>query len=68
MKIANIDRESFHEWDLRNLLNYLKNFNEIFREDVTYDNIKSHKKQGFILSLRDTVLGKPQGIQLNPRY
>ena len=68
MKIANIDRESFHEWELRNLLNYLKNFNEIFREDVTYDNIKSHKKQGFILSLRDTVLGKPQGIQLNPRY
>ena len=68
MKIANIDKESFHEWDLRNLLNYLKNFNEIFREDVTYDNIKSHKKQGFILSLRDTVLGKPQGIQLNPRY
>ena len=68
MKIANIDRESFHEWDLRNLLNYLKNFNEIFREDVTYDNIKSHKKQGFILSLGDTVLGKPQGIQLNPRY
>ena len=68
MKIANIDRESFHEWDLRNLLNYLKNFNEIFREDVTYDNIKSHKKQGFIFSLRDTVLGKPQGIQLNPRY
>ena len=25
----------------------LENFNEIFRKDVTYDNIKSHKKAGF---------------------
>ena len=24
----------------------LRNFNEIFRKDVTYDNIKSHKKPG----------------------
>ena len=30
----------------------LKNFNEIFRKDVAYDNIKSHtKKQGVTLSL-----------------
>ena len=29
------------------LLNNLRNFNEFFREDVTYDSIKSHKKQGF---------------------
>ena len=37
------------------LLNDLSNFNEIFLKDVTYDNIKSHKKkQGFILSLEDT--------------
>ena len=28
------------------LLNELSNFNEIFREDVTYDNIKSPKKTG----------------------
>ena len=25
----------------------LENFNEIFRKDVTYDNIKSHKNQDF---------------------
>ena len=34
MKIANIDRKAFMN-DLRNLLNDLKHFNEIFREDVT---------------------------------
>ena len=33
----------------------LKNFNEIFRKDVAYDNIKSHtKKQGVTLSLSNT--------------
>ena len=37
-----------------NLLNDLRNFNEISRKDVTYDNIKSHSKQGFTLSLEDT--------------
>ena len=31
-------------------MNDLRKFNEIFRKDVTYDNIKSHKKQGFTLS------------------
>ena len=36
------------------LLNDLSNFNEIFLKDVTYDNIKSRKKTGFILSLEDT--------------
>ena len=29
------------------LLNDLRNFNEVFRKDVTYDNIKSYKKTGF---------------------
>ena len=38
-----------------------KKFNEIFRKDATYDNIKRHKKQGFALSLQDTSLEKPQG-------
>ena len=41
-------------------LNDLSNFNKIFRKDVTYDNIKSHKKQGFTLSLEDIFLEKPQ--------
>ena len=38
MTIANIDRE---------ILNDLRDFNEIFRKDVPYDNFKSHKKTGF---------------------
>ena len=37
------------------------NFNEIFSKDVTYDNIKNHKKQDFALSLEDTFFEKTQG-------
>ena len=34
---------------------------------MAYDNIKSHKKQGFIVSLEDTFFGKQQGeIKLSP--
>ena len=34
----------------------------MFRKDVTYDNIKSlKKKQGFTMSLKSTILEKPQG-------
>ena len=47
------------------LLNDQKDFNEIFRKHVTYDNIKSHKKQGFTLSLEDAFLGKPQWGQID---
>ena len=39
--------------------------NQVLRKDVTYDNIKSHKKQGFTLSLENMFLEKRQGIQLN---
>ena len=45
MKIANIDREI--------LLTVLRNLNEIFRKNVTYDNIKSQKNQGFTPCLED---------------
>ena len=38
MKIVNIQEENPY------LLNELRNFNKIFKKDVTYDNIKSHKK------------------------
>ena len=38
MKIVNIEGENPH------LLNEFRNFNKIFRKDVTYDNMKSHKK------------------------
>ena len=43
------------------LLNDLSNFNEIFRKDVIYNNIKSQvtKKQGFTLSSEHTFLEKP---------
>ena len=40
MKVANIDREI-----LDKLLNDLTNFSEIFRKDVTYDNIKLQKSR-----------------------
>ena len=43
----------------------LEKFYEIFRKDVTYDNIKSHKNQGFTLSLEDTLLKKAQGGESN---
>ena len=38
----------------------MRNLNKIFTEDVTYDNLKSHKKAGFTLSSEDTFLEKPQ--------
>ena len=43
------------------------NVNEVFRKDVPYKNIKSHRKQGFPLSLEYTFLEKPQGgDQIDP--
>ena len=42
----------------------LSDFNEIFRKDVPYDNIKGHEK-GFALSLEVTFLEKPQGASKN---
>ena len=54
MKIIIIDGENLEE------LNKLRNFNEIFRKDVTYDDIKSNKNQILIFSLEDTFLEKPQ--------
>ena len=43
MKIANIDRQR----NFSNLLNELRNLNEIFMKNMTYDNIESHKKPAF---------------------
>ena len=56
MKIVNIQEENPY------LLNELRNFNKIFKKDVTYDNIKSHKKktQGFAIYLKKTFLEKPK--------
>ena len=42
----------------------MRNFNETFRKDVAYDNIKRFnftKNHGFNLPLEDTFLAKPQG-------
>ena len=45
----------------------LRNFNESFRKDVTYDNIQSKKKQNFSLFLEDTLLSKSQRwVKLTP--
>ena len=43
------------------ILNDLRNYKEIFRKDVTYDDIKrlkATKKQSFTLFLEDTFLEK----------
>ena len=43
------------------LLNDLRNFNEICRKDVPYDNIKSHKKPGFPPVFRRYIFRKTTG-------
>ena len=49
------------------LLNHLRNFNEIFRKDVNFDNIKSHKKTGFHPLFRRYIFRKTTvGVQLTP--
>ena len=39
----------------------MRNLNEIFGKDVTYDNIKSHKKEGFHPFFRRDIFGKTTG-------
>ena len=39
-------------------MNDLRTFNENLRKDVTYDNIKSHKKSGFHLLFRRYIFRK----------
>ena len=39
----------------------MKNLNEIFRKGVPYDNIKSHKKPGFLPIFRRYIFGKTTG-------
>ena len=54
MDIINIDEENLY-----NLLKELGNFNEIFKENVTYIS-KVTKKQGFSFYLENAFLVKPQ--------
>ena len=42
-------------------MNNLSNFNEIFREDMTYDNIKSNKKPVFHHLIRRYIFQKTTG-------
>ena len=42
-------------------LNRLRLFNDIFKKDVVYDNIKSHKKQDLILPLKSDFLKNHSG-------
>ena len=56
MKIANIELRNYSY-----LLNNLRNFNEICRKDVNYDNIKSHKKPGFHPLFRRNIFRKTTG-------
>ena len=39
--------------NVKQILGDWSNFSEIFKKDKTYDNIKSHKKHGFPLSLEN---------------
>ena len=43
------------------LPNNLRDFNDIFRKNVSYDKIKSKKKQGFNLSLENKVFKNRKG-------
>ena len=58
-KMMKIDKNS--QYFLRKyscILNDLRNFNEIFRKIVTYDNVKSHKKAGFHHLFRKNMFEK----------
>ena len=45
----------------------MRNLNEIFRKDVTYDNIQSHKKAGFHPLFRRYIFGKTAEVgQIDP--
>ena len=53
IKIVNIVEKKY--WYL---LTNLRNFNETVRKDVTYDNIKSHKKTGCYRISEEHIFGK----------
>ena len=54
MKIVIVEEENLYE----NLLNNLMNFNEIFRKNMIYENIKSHQKAGLDPLFRKYIFGK----------
>ena len=46
---------------MNELGNFIEIFRKDFRKDVTYDNIKSHKKPGFHLFSEKNIFGKTTG-------
>ena len=51
------------------LLNDLRNFQKTIKKDVTYDNIKSHKKSRLRLLSRKYIFGKTSGgVKLYPAH
>ena len=69
IKIANIDRESLHIFWITGRTS-VKLKCEICEnvKDVTYDNIKSHKKSSFHPPFRETFLEKPQFTLIKNNY
>ena len=47
---------------VENFLNKMRTFNEIFQKNVAFGIIKSHKKQGFTVTLKKVFLEKRQGM------
>ena len=63
----NIDENSYYwQGNFPYLPNDLRNgiFNEIFREDVAYENTKSHKKSGFYPLFKRYFFQKTSGPNL----
>ena len=56
-----IDKNGLYGQRKSDFQNEVRNLNEIFRKDVTYDNIKSHKKPGFHPLFRGCIFGKTTG-------
>ena len=42
----------------------LRNFKEIFRKDIAYNDIKSHKKPGFLPLFRRYIFGKTVVVEV----
>ena len=50
------------------LLNNMRNFYEMFKKDVAYENIDVTKNQALTLSLENTFLGKPNWSNWGPFF
>ena len=60
MTIVNTDEQNLHIF-LPYLSNDLRNFNEIFKKNVCYDNIKIHTKPELLALSRKYSFGKTTG-------